>query len=91
MKIIAFAALAAALLTAGCASTGQKLAYDPEGCTLNGAGPYASRSSQEKIRSGDPEFRSKANCASNRALDQMVSTKMAQRRNNATSFSPEPR
>jgi hypothetical protein len=96
MKITAFTALAAALLAAGCASTSQTLAYDPEGCVLNrlapgsanashGSGPW----SNDKIRSGDPEFRTKANCTSNRALEQMAAARLDQQRNTTTSFSNE--
>lgn len=96
MKIVTLFSVAAAALATGCAATGQKLAYDPEGCVLNrlapgsanaahGSGPW----SNDRIRSGDPEFRTKANCTSNRALEQMVSARLDQQRNTATSFSSE--
>ena len=91
----ALAALAAAMLATGCASTGQKLAHDPEGCSLNrvapASGQYASAGpwSNDRIRSGDPKFRTKANCTSNRALEQMAAARMDQQRNTVTSFPAE--
>lgn len=93
-NVVAIAALAVSLLAAGCAATGQKLAYHPDGCTLGRetvSGQYGSSVpwANTKVRSGDPEFRTKANCTSNRALRQMVATRQDQQRNNAASFSPE--
>ena|SRR5690349_3059030 len=94
MKAIAIGALAATVLVSGCAMTGQKLAYDPEGCTLNRLGPAPGRSADgpwpsSRISAGDPEHRTKANCTSNRALQQMNETKLDQQRSTAISFPPE--
>lgn len=88
------AVLAAALLLPGCASTGQKLAYDPEGCSLNYVAPSGGQQasgpwSSNKIRAGDPEYRTRANCVSNHALQQMSVTRLEQQRNTTVSFPPE--
>ncbi|MFT3725777.1 MAG: hypothetical protein QM773_19620 [Hyphomonadaceae bacterium] len=91
MKKTAIAALAAAMLASGCASTGQQLAYDPEGCTLNSvapsraSGPWAT----SKVNAGDPGYRTKANCTSNRALAQMNAAKANQQSSTAISFPSE--
>ena len=92
---VAPAAFAAALLVASCASAGQKLAYDPEGCSLKSVAPasgqYASAGpwANDRIRSGDSQFRTKANCTSNRALEQIAAARTDQRRNETTSFPAE--
>jgi len=77
------------LMTAGCASSGQKLTHDPDGCvlkTLSSSGLYLT---WDRVRVGDPAIRTRANCASNRALEQMVAVRQDQQRNTATSFAYE--
>lgn len=92
MKSMAIAALAATMLASGCASTGQQLAYDPEGCTLDSVAPSGSTSgplAMSTVRSGDPAYRTKANCTSNRALAQMNAARVNQQSSMAISFPPE--
>ncbi len=92
MKSMVTAALAATMLASGCASTGQQLAYDPEGCTLESVAPSGSTSgpwAMSTVRSGDPAYRTKANCTSNRALAQMNAARMNQQSSTAISFPSE--
>ncbi len=82
--------LAAVALVAGCVSntSPQMLANDPEGCTLKNYmqnGPWGRFTSKGSIA----EYRTKANCAANRAAEHMAATAMQQRSNQMINFGNE--